>query len=82
MNERSLGEVGELARQTTVLIRQEILLAKVELGQKAREPENSRVDRAGGAILYADCSLSSPGSSFCLPITLLHGLRRCWWALR
>lgn len=55
MNERSLGELfGELARQTTFLIRQEILLAKVELGQKAsRAGKQAGLIALGGAVLYA-----------------------------
>jgi len=55
MNERPLGELfGELARQTTVLIQQEILLAKVELGQKARRAgKQAGLIALGGAILYA-----------------------------
>lgn len=55
MHERSIGELfGELARQTTVLIRQEILLAKVELGQKAsRAGKQAGLIALGGAVLYA-----------------------------
>jgi uncharacterized membrane protein YqjE len=53
--ERSIGELfSELANETSLLIRQEIALAKVELSEKA-----SRVGRnvaflvLGGAIAYA-----------------------------
>ena len=53
--DRSIGELfSELANETGLLIRQEIALAKVELGQKA-----SRVGRnvgylvVGGAVAYA-----------------------------
>ncbi len=55
MAERSISELlSELARDTTTLLRQEILLAKVEFGQKA-----SQVGRqvgllaVGGSVLYA-----------------------------
>src|SRR5919202_872161 len=54
-DERSLGELfGDLARDTATLVRQEVDLAKTELGQKA-----SRVGRdigflaVGGAVAYA-----------------------------
>ena len=55
MTERSIGELfGELARQTTVLIRQEILLAKVELGQKASKAGRQvGLIALGGLVLYA-----------------------------
>jgi xanthine/uracil permease len=55
MAERSIsGLLSDLARDTTTLLRQEILLAKIELGQKA-----IRVGRlvgllaVGGSVLYA-----------------------------
>jgi hypothetical protein len=54
-DERSLGELfSELAQETTTLVRQEVQLAKTEMGQKA-----SRVGKdlgflaAGGAVAYA-----------------------------
>ena len=55
MGERSIGELfGELARQTTVLIQQEILLAKVELGQKASKAgRQAGLIALGGLVLYA-----------------------------
>jgi len=55
MGERSIGELfGELARQTTVLIRQEILLAKVELGKKASKAgRQAGLIALGGLVLYA-----------------------------
>jgi len=55
MAERSIGELfSELARDTTNLLRQEILLAKVELGQKAsRAGRQVGLIAAGGAVAYA-----------------------------
>jgi len=54
-DERSLGELfAELAKETGTLVRQEVELARVELGQKA-----SRLGRdiaalaVGGAVAYA-----------------------------
>ena len=54
-DDRSIGELfSELAQETTTLVRQEIQLAKTEMGQKA-----SRVGKdvgflaAGGAVAYA-----------------------------
>lgn len=50
--ERSLGELfGELARETTTLIRQEIALAKNELGAKARQAGRAGAIVAAGALL-------------------------------
>jgi hypothetical protein len=53
--ERSLGELfSELASETTRLVRQEMLLAKIELGQKAATV-GKRVGliALGGAVAYA-----------------------------
>ena len=53
--ERSLGELfSELASETTRLVRQEVLLAKIELGQKA-STVGKRVGliAVGGAVAYA-----------------------------
>jgi len=54
-DDRSLGELfAELAQETSTLVRQEVELARVELGQKA-----SRIGRdiaslvLGGAVAYA-----------------------------
>jgi len=54
-DDRSLGELfSELAQETSTLVRQEVQLAKTEMGQKA-----SRVGKdvgflaAGGAVAYA-----------------------------
>src|ERR687893_1693187 len=54
-DERSLGELfSELAQETSTLVRQEVDLAKTEMGQKA-----SRIGKdvgflaAGGAVAYA-----------------------------
>src|SRR5438309_8858318 len=53
--ERSLGELfSQLATETTTLVRQEIQLAKIELGQKASQV-GTRVGVIGlaGAVAYA-----------------------------
>ena len=55
MDDRSLGELfGELSRETSTLVRQEVTLAKAELTQKASKVG---VDvgymAAGGAVAYA-----------------------------
>ena len=66
-DDRSLGELfSELAQETSTLVRQEVQLAKTEMGQKA-----SRVGKdvgflaAGGAVAYAGSWRCSPGSSSC-----------------
>jgi len=53
--ERTLGELfGELSRETTNLIRQEMTLAKVEItGKAARMGKDAGILAAGGALLYA-----------------------------
>ena len=53
--ERSIGELfSELATETTTLVRQEILLAKVELGQKAAQAgKQVGLVALGGAVAYA-----------------------------
>lgn len=53
--EESLGELfGDLARETSTLIRQEVALAKTELTQKAAETgKDVGMIAAGGAVLYA-----------------------------
>ncbi|HEY8284403.1 MAG TPA: phage holin family protein [Chloroflexota bacterium] len=54
-DERSLGDLfGDLSRETTNLIRQEVTLAKVELSQKATQMgKDAAMLAAGGALLYA-----------------------------
>jgi hypothetical protein len=54
-DDRSLGELfGELSRETTTLLRQEVNLAKVELSQKAVAAGKDVAFLAvGGAVLYA-----------------------------
>lgn len=54
-DDRSLGELfGELSRETTTLVRQEITLAKVELTQKAAQVGKDVGFLAiGGAVAYA-----------------------------
>jgi hypothetical protein len=53
--ERSLGELfGDLARDTSTLVRQEVDLAKVEMTQKAtRVGKDLGFLVAGGAVAYA-----------------------------
>ena len=53
--ERSLGDLfGDLSRETTNLIRQEITLAKVEMtGKAAKMGKDAGILAAGGALLYA-----------------------------
>jgi hypothetical protein len=54
-NERSLGELlGDLTRELTTLVRQEMALAKTEMTHKAgRVGKDVGFLAAGGAILYA-----------------------------
>lgn len=54
-DDRSLGELlGELMRETTTLVRQEISLAKTEISQKAADTGKKVGTLAvGGAIAYA-----------------------------
>jgi putative superfamily III holin-X len=53
--ERSVGELfSELANQTTTLVRKELQLAKVELGQKATQVgKEVGLISLGGAVAYA-----------------------------
>ncbi len=52
---RSLGELfAELAQKTTTLVRHEVNLAKVEMGEKAsRAGKHVGFLAAGGAVAYA-----------------------------
>ena len=54
-DDRSLGELfGELTRETTTLVREEVALAKAELSQKAtRVGKDVGFLAAGGAVAYA-----------------------------
>lgn len=54
-DERSLGELfSDLSRQTSVLVRQEVALAKTEMSQTAREVgKNVAILAVGGAVVYA-----------------------------
>jgi len=54
-DERSIGELfGDLARETSTLVRQEVELAKTELTQKATQVgKNIGFLVAGGAVAYA-----------------------------
>lgn len=53
--ERSIGELfSQLANDTTTLVRQEVRLAKVELGQKAAQVgKEIGLIALGGAVTYA-----------------------------
>ena len=53
--ERSIGELfSQLANDTTALVRQEVRLAKVELGQKATQAgKQVGLIALGGAVTYA-----------------------------
>jgi len=53
--ERSIGELfSQLANDTTTLVRQEVRLAKVELGQKAAQVgKQIGLIALGGAVTYA-----------------------------
>jgi uncharacterized membrane protein YqjE len=55
LKERSLGELfSTLANDTTSLVRQEVQLAKIELGQKAAEVgKQIGLVALGGAVAYA-----------------------------
>ena len=54
-DDRSLGELfSELAQETTTLVRHEVNLAKVEMGEKAsRAGKHVGFLAAGGAVAYA-----------------------------
>ena len=54
-DERSLGELfGDLARELTTLLRQEVVLARTELGQTAtRVGRDLGLLAVGGAVAYA-----------------------------
>jgi hypothetical protein len=53
--ERSLGSlIGDLAHETTTLLRKEVELAKVEMSEKIDKVQTAAVSMAaGGAVLYA-----------------------------
>lgn len=53
--ERSIGELlGELAKETTTLVQQEVNLAKAEMSQKvAKVGKDVGAIAVGGAVLYA-----------------------------
>jgi len=53
--ERSLGELfGDLSRETSALVRHEVVLARTEMGQKASQVGKDVASLAvGGAIAYA-----------------------------
>jgi xanthine/uracil permease len=53
--ERSLGGLfGDLAHEATILVRQEIELAKAEVGEKVEAMQRAGTSMAvGGAVLYA-----------------------------
>lgn len=54
-DDRSLGELfGELSRQTSLLVRQEVALARAEMKEKASSAgKHVAMIAAGGAVAYA-----------------------------
>jgi hypothetical protein len=74
---RSLGELfSELAQETTMLVRQEVNLAKTELTQKAsRASRHVGTLAAGGAVAYAGLLAILAGI-----IALLNAVMPLWVA--
>ncbi len=74
--ERSIGElIANLASETGTLIRQEIALAKVELGQKATRIGSNIAQLAiGGAVAYAALLALLAG------VIGLLATAMAWWA--
>ena len=75
-DDRSLGELfGELARELTALVRQEVALARTEMTQKASQVgKNLGFLAVGGAIAYA--------GFLALVATVIIGLGQAglpWW---
>ena len=75
--ERSLGELfGELARETSTLVRQEVMLAKQELSQKAAHVgKDIGFLAAGGAVAYAGLL-----AILAAIVALLAESGMSWWA--
>jgi hypothetical protein len=76
-DDRSLAElIGELAQEISTLVRQEVTLARVELGEKASRVGSHVVSlAAGGAIAYAGLL-----SILAAIIVLLAEAGLDWWA--
>ena len=74
--ERSLGDLfGELTQDLSTLMRQEVMLAKTELRQKASAMgKDVGLLAAGGAIAYAGFLVILAG------VVLALGLVLPWWA--
>jgi hypothetical protein len=74
---RSLGELfSELAQETTMLVRQEVNLAKTEMTQKAsRASRHVGILAAGGAVAYAGLLAILAGI-----IALLNAVMPLWVA--
>ena len=74
--ERSIGElIANLASETGTLVRQEIALAKVELGQKATRIGSNIAQLAiGGAVAYAALLALLAG------VIGLLATAMAWWA--
>ena len=76
-DDRSLGELfGELTRETSTLVRQEVTLAKVEMSDKAaRAGKHVGILAAGGAVAYAGLLAILAGV-----IALLNAVMPLWVA--
>lgn len=75
--ERSLGELfGDLARETGTLVRQEVELAKTEMGEKAaRVGREVGILAAGGLVAYAGFLVLL----FALVAGLVRAADMDWW---
>ena len=81
--ERSIGQLlKELRDETTTLLRQEVDLAKTEMGEKAADyGKNAASIATGGAVAYAGALLLLAGVTVALALVLhriglgVHG----WW---
>ena len=76
-DDRSLGDLfSELAQETTTLVRHEVNLAKVEMGEKAsRAGKHVGFLAAGGAVAYAGLLAILAGVIF-----LLNAVMPLWLA--
>ena len=71
-DDRSLGELfSELAQETTTLVRHEVNLAKIEMGEKAsRAGKHVGFLAAGGAVAYAGLLAMIAGVIFLLGLAM------------
>ncbi|PLS87347.1 MAG: phage holin family protein [Actinobacteria bacterium] len=71
-DDRSIGELfAELSRETAALVRQEMNLAKAEMGQKAsRAGKHVGFLAAGGAVAYAGLLAIIAGAIFLLGLVI------------